>query len=556
MSVGEPSKNIENINPKSDQPSSTDSTIYVNAETHGKSTENIQKAVSSIRKTEQWQRISIIGIAYFLVAFFRNVFGNIVYLAPALLLFYNKINENPNFWLPFLYGFLALALVYAGLSFYFFQYRLTNKSLEIRQGVFAKKSLNLPFTKIQNIELTEPLYYRPFGYTCMKLDTAGSIKQEAKVVALKKDFAIELKQQILFAHARQHPVNEQGASREGQESLDIEKEEVLDRRNLDDLVIHGITNNRVWIFVGGLLPFIDNISDKLGQWLLQFGVNVEQYFEFDGKSGWQIATTALSLALMIIIPMTIFSILGSIIAFHNFTLSKVGDRYIRRSGLFTRNEVTMRLSRLQMIVRQQDWLDVILRRMNLRLEQSNANFKSIEPGGLSNKILVPSVTNKECTFLINDLYPNNQLNQIAFKRVHIRLLLRNILLIVLPIASLGFGLMFYHQDFRPTMVFSAVLAILTTIIVCRYLRWGYAIDDEHIYVRKGCFGVNYYLAKKYKLQQTKFLQSWFLKRKNLCSVELILASGMLKVPYIDANIGRDIIDDCLYNLEKSKRNWM
>lgn len=513
--------------------------------------------------THKWQRISPIALIYFVLAFIKNIFGNFIYVAPALLIFYNKIAEDPSFWLPLVYGLSALLGLASLLSYYFFQYRLTNQQIEIRSGVFAKKYVNLPFSRIQNVELTEPLYYRPFGYTCMQLDTAGSVKQEAKVVALKKSFAQQLKHEILAAHLVQNNQTEQintESSANGEynraEIPSEDDETVLDRRNLDDLVIHGITNNRVWIFLGGLAPFIDKISSQIGEWLMIFGINVNQYFEFEGRSGWQIASTVLSTFLIVMLIISLFSVLGSIIAFHDFKLSKIGDRYIRRSGLFTKTEVTMRLSRLQMIVCQQDWLDILLRRINLKFEQSNANFNNAQAGQLTNKIIVPSVTNKECQHLMLDAYPDNQLSNIAFKRVNPRLLIRNIGLFLLPISSFVAWVFIKNDNIEGLPYLGVGALFIGFLMVMRYFRWGYSKDDNFIYVRKGCLGVDYYTFPIYKIQQTTFKQSWFLKRKQLCSIEFVLAAGAVNVPYLSEEDGLELINNSLYEVEESKRSWM
>jgi len=256
------------------------------------------------------------------------------------------------------------------------------------------------------------------------------------------------------------------------------------------------------------------------------------------------------------IPLTLFSIIGSIIAFHNFTLSRAGDRYIRRSGLFTRNEVTMRLSRLQMIIRQQDWLDIILGRINLKFEQSNANVSHNQPGQLSNKIIVPSVTKKECQKLIDNAYPDNNLSAITYQRVSIRLLMRNLLVFLLPTSLVVGWLVNAHQHNQALMLVFVGSGILGLLMLLRYLRWGFAQDGNFIYVRKGCIGVDYYCFPIYKVQQTAFKQSWFLKRKHLCSIQFVLASGSIDIPYLTEQNGAELIDNCLYQVESSKRNWM
>lgn len=531
--------------------------------------ENSQSQITD-KDTRQWQRISPIALIYFVLMFFKGLFGNIIYIAPAILILSNKITENPTLWLPLIYGFIALILLSSLLSFYFFQYRLTKQHIEIRSGVFSKKYIDLPFSRIQNVELSEPLYYRPFGYCCLQLDTAGSSKQEAKVVALKKQFAQQLKAEILASHmgnsqhtpsvqstttdtAAHHVDNSTSQDRPSPISSD---EVVIDRRNLDDLVIHGLTNNRVWIFLGGMAPFMEKIGSNISDFLLTFGINVEHYFAFDGMSAWQIASTFLTIFLMVMLVISIFSVLGSIISFHDFTLSKLGDRYIRRSGLFTRTEVSMRLSRLQMVVKQQDWLDLILRRINLRFEQSNANIQNVQPGQVSNKIIVPSVTNKECELLINDAYPNNQLFSIAFNRISKRYLLRNIGVFLLPIWGIFVGFFLYHDNHIAIAYSAGIALFVATLMIMRYVRWGYAMDDNFIYVRKGCLGVDYYCFPIFKVQQITLKQSWFLKRRQLCSLQFVLAAGAINIPYMKESVGYHYLNTALYDVEQGKRSWM
>ncbi len=521
-----------------------------------------------------WQRISPIALVYFLLMFFKNIFSNIVYLAPAIILGYDKVTEAPQLWLPIIFGVLGLATLFSILSFYFFQYRLSNQQIEIRSGVFSKTNINLPFARIQNVELNAPWYYRPFGYTSMQLDTAGSTQKEAKVVAIKETLALSLKKQIIASAKQARQVNELNAAHPNENGLNEERlkeqsgneepwveieeqEEVqLDSRNLDDLVIHGLTNNRIWIFLGTMAPFIDNASEGIGNFLRRFGIHIEDYLLFDGMSMWQMTWHVISIALFFLIPITLFSIIGAILTFHDFTLHRSGDRYIRRSGFFTRNEITMRLSRLQMIVQQQDWLDKFLGRRNLKFEQSNANITQSQSGQQSNKILVPSVTKKECEALMQDAYPDNQLDSIAFNKVSWRLLLRNLLLFVTPILT-ALYFVFVSNDYEDSIQVYVLIAFIIISLSClRYWRWGYAIDENYVYIRKGCIGVNYYCFPLHKVQQTVFKQSWFLKRNKLCAVQFVLASGMVSVPYLSQTDGVKLIDLCLREVEESKRNWM
>ncbi|XQW84036.1 PH domain-containing protein [Thalassotalea piscium] len=516
------------------------------------------------QQTDKWQRISPIAMLYFIVKIFVGLLGNIVYITPALIFGYKEIMANPHIWLPITLLVMLLILLGTFLSFYFFQYRLSNGHIEIRSGVFSKKHVNLPFNRIQNVKLEQPLYYRPFNYTCMQLDTAGSQKQEAKVVALKLDFAEALKREILAAHESQTDVTNESLhsdvktqnSSQTTDDIPSSNEKILNTRSLSDLVIHGLSNNRIWIFLGGLAPFFDDIGESLVSFFLQFGIDIETLFVIADKAWWQIGLFALTLTFMAMLFLSMLSVAGAILSYYNFTLSKVGDRYIRRSGLLTKHEVTMRLSRLQMIIKQQDWLDVLLKRINVKFEQSNPYGQNFQQGAGNNKIIVPSVKADECEMLVDDVYPTNQLASIHFQSISKRFLLRHIGYFLTPLyASLVIALV-YHGQFPLILGATLVYGAISGLIFCRWLRWGYAVDKEFIYIRKGMLGVDYYCFPIYKVQQTQFIQSWFLKRNKLCSITFILAAGGQKIPFISEALGYTLIDTALYQVESSKRSWM
>lgn len=510
--------------------------------------------------TKQWQRVSPLAMLYFVVKILHHLISNIVYIAPAIIVGYKEIINNPWIWLPISALVTTAIGVITFLNYYFFQYRLTVDHIEIRSGVFSKTNINLPFTRIQNIKLEQPFYYRPFNYTCLQLDTAGSAKQEAKIVALKIDFAEQLKQEILAINQQQDtislsniPINNESVQLS---PTSKNQEVVLNTRSLSDLVIHGLSNNRVWIFLGGLAPFFDEIGRSVVNFFKDLGIDIEQLLTFADKPWWQISLYALTLTFIIILPITIFSIAGSIISFYNFTLSKLDDRYIRRSGLLTKHEVTMKLSRLQMIVRQQDWLDMLLKRINLKFEQNSSGPGQYQAGNQHNKIIVPSITEVECDQLINDVYPEQKIRSIDYINISKRFILRNILYKLFPI-YLGINTVFIINE-QPNLVvwLSMFFILFSSLIFLRWYRWGYAIDEQFIYIRKGLFGLDYYCFPLFKVQQSKFKQSIFLKRRKLCSLSFVLACGAQSIPFIKEVDGYKIINNVLKNVEQSKRSWM
>lgn len=509
--------------------------------------------------TQTWQRLAPIAMCYFFVKLLYVFFSNLFFLIPAVIFGYKHIINNPWIWLPALLGVVIFIGLIVFLNFYFFQYRLVNEHIEIRSGVFSKKHINLPFTRIQNVKLVQPIYYRPFGYTCLELDTAGSAQQEAKIVALKLSFAEALKKEILTTHDQNDiqptEINVEQSNEQIVEN-DTQDETILNTRSLKDLIIHGITNNRVWIFLGGLAPFLDDIGRYVDNFFQNLGIDIEQLLTFADKSWWQISLWALTLTLLILLPIVLFSIIGSIITFYNYTLSKIGDRYIRRSGLLTKHEVTMKLPRLQMVYRQQDWLDILLNRINLTFEQNNVIGQNVQPGGLNNKIMVPSITADECQTLINDVFPDNTMETLIYTRISKRFLLRNIGYILTPLFIVLSVFAATTGKFTLLNYLVPAYLILSGLVFCRWYRWGYAQDKYFLYVRKGVLGVDYCCFPIYKVQQTKFIQSVFMKRHQLCSLSIVLASGAVNIPYINEQQGYNMTNELLYQVEESRRSWM
>jgi putative membrane protein len=516
---------------------------------------------------DDWQVLSPIAILYFTANVFRHIFGNFIYLIPALALSYKSVLEHPFIWLPGILVAFTLLTFFAFVSFKVYRYRLTDDNIEIRSGIFSKKYLNLPFSRVQNVKIEQPLYYRFTGHACLQLDTAGSAKNEAKLVAIKIDFAEQLKtriqnlvpnnaistHQVTISADVTEMINEIPA-------IQAQQEKILNQRKLSDLVIHGITSNRIWIFLGGLAPLYDNIFDSLSEWLNTLGIDLTELFNLQTHSLFEIGLYVLSIIMLVMLVLVGFSVIGAIISFYGYTLSKLDDKYIRRSGLFTKHEVSMRLSRLQMIIQKQDWLDLILKRMNLMFEQTHSYSQNQSSSAASSKIIVPSIKSHESQVLMSDAYPDNNLNHLVrndgFEPISKHYILRNIVYVLIPVWLIIAGNSLMNNKLMVSALVSILFVGLCGLVVLRWKRWGIARDKKYVYIRKGLIGVDYYCFPTYKLQQTQFKQNVLMKKRQLATVKFVLASGSLKVPMINENLAYSLINEGLYQVESCHKSWM
>jgi len=501
-----------------------------------------------------WNKLSPISIVYFTVRSIFDFANTFFYLIPVLAINFNKIKEQPLIIVVVAACILTIFIVMGVLNYWFYRFRVGSDRIEIKQGIFKKSHIDLPFARIQNVKLSQPLYYRINDYSCIELDTAGSAKKEAKIVALKTDLAKQFRIKILDTATESKSDDASSSADAGTASNEV----ILNHRSMRDLVIHGLTNNRIWIFLGALAPFYASISDFLSQFFESIGFDAEAYFSLETQAWWEFSLHILSVAMLIMLVVVSFSVIGAILMFYNYTLSKTKDRYIRRSGLLTKHEVSMKLSRIQIMVQAQDWLDVLLGRVNLSFEQNTSGIANANKsdGQMSNKLLVPSVTIDESLALMQDAMPSQTLAEQVFKPISKRYILRGLLVIALPIGGLLFTAIFRNDLYVAALVACSAFALIGAILVIRWKRWGYSHDKEYFYIRRGFFGVNYYCFPMYKVQQAQFKQSIFIRPYQLASLRVVLASGVKLVPYMPAAEVTNIINCILDQLVVDKRSWM
>ena len=535
---------------------------------------NMEEPKLKVETGDEWQRLSLISILYFTIRNFTNSAQVLIYTIPALAISFNIWDNLLSPEVLIGAGILFLSTSVSGvISFLMYKFRVHNQHVEIHHGVFQRRYTNLPLWRIQNVKIERPFYYRPFGYALVVLDTAGSGKEEAKIVAVPEDYAEALKKQVLYEKAlhdegdldclpNEDLSDEQSSSfpspRTRAKAVDSShsNEEVLNRRSVKDIIIHGITNNRVWIILGAAAPFYDDVFGLVSEWLADKGLQLNQLVGEQTVAWWQFGLYAFVILMMLMALVALLSVGGALFTFYGYTLSRTGDRYIRRSGLLNKLEVSMRASRIQMITAKQDWLDKILKRVNLYFEQNSTAGQQMQELMSPNKLIVPSVTEDEAFALSQEVMPGCDLRGQDYQTISKRFITFWLLAgWTLPfITFFTIGAVSSHLDIMlgSLVVFCAVSLLLTL----RWWRWGIAYDSKYVYIRRGRIGIDYQCFEPYKAQQVIVKQSVFMKRRKQATVKFVLASGAVTVPFLPEDYVNKLADSVLFEVESTRRSWM
>lgn len=496
-----------------------------------------------------WQRVHPIALIYFAVQFLKGLVSQLFVLVPVFIGLRSALDSNPAAITGIIVGASTLMVVYAIAAYFAFKFRVNQDSVEIHKGVFKRLKLNLPFDKIQDVKLEQPIYFRWHNTRVVLLDTAGSAKQEANIVALPEATTNALRDQI---QQQKSPLQNPSAQ-SGVTALDTnENDEVLNRRSISDLTIHGITNNRVWIILGAFSPFVDDTIRYVDNHFADF--DLLAMYSVDQQDLVIYLAFVFSTALAIFLFITLLSIVGAIITFYDYRLVKLEGRLRRLSGLLTKYQISINISRIQHIEYNQDWLDGLFGRINLVYKQ----ISHFAQGAVNDKssLMVPSVTSQQSVYLGKAAFPHSNPFEQSFQRISKRFIVKYSALLTLPVTSGIIAGVLFSQISSLQYFWLLVPIVLQGMIILRWARWGVYCDQTHLYIRKGLFGVDRVVCPLHKIQQSDYAQSIFQRRVGLANVKIGLASSVLTVPMIKQEIALNIVNQGLYRAEFSDQNWM
>jgi putative membrane protein len=123
-------------------------------------------------------------------------------ISGSLSLSYSFTVSNSPFFAFFIILILYLLVLrlWARLTYKNYFYELTNKSFRKEKGVIAKKYVDIPYSRIQNIDIHRSLLARILGLSDIYIQTAGisgQIVAEGTLPALDPEEALRLRDELI-----------------------------------------------------------------------------------------------------------------------------------------------------------------------------------------------------------------------------------------------------------------------------------------------------------------------------------------------------------------------
>lgn len=510
-----------------------------------------------MKRTEpgSWRRTSPLAAVFFLGNIIKAIVKNALQaLAPIAA--YSVASEGPVSRNAIAAGTVLMTgvVIVAILRYLFFRFRIEDDSILIRDGIIRKTQLDIKFERIQAINTDQNILYRPFGLVNVRLDTAGSSRQEGHLPAVTRSLAEDLEKRLERRRSSESAIPADEQSEPDQGRHDAGEAVTLRAYTFRDLLTIGLTSNRAVILVAIAAPFLETLFDG---YIDSVGPTEISEATRAARQGdpMLFAAAFAGFAISIMLLLTIASVGGSILSYFRFRLIADAIRFRSTGGLLTRHEHAVRYSKIQALDLHQNLLQRFAGVFRISARQAASGSESARTS-FSVPLVEPSLLGPVSEATFGDEFADCGLDprRADFSPVARHYIRSNVLARgVLPALAAALLL-------SPSLRSGALAALFWIPAAWLYFHQSYKhlgvrIRENGLAMRSGFIGRRVVVFLFRKVQRITVSQSPFQRRRDLATLKLFLASGVVRIPYVHLNDARRLSDYILFRVEADKRAW-
>jgi len=408
---------------------------------------------------------------------------------------------------------LALSLV-AGLFIYWqhFQFRVGASEIRIDHGLLKRTHRSIPFDRIQDVDITQPLLARAFGLARVKFETGGSAgakEEEGILQAITLERAQNLR---ALVRARR------GVAAEAPTSAVAEPAPIY-AMDLRRVLLASVFNFSLAVLAGlfgisqtfGNIAGFDPLSRRFWREMLAAGSPL-----LDLLMAHQ-AIAALAGSIVLVLLGLATGMVRTLLRDYRFRLDRSGKGLRRRRGLLTLTDVTLPIRRIQAAIigtgplRQAfGWFDLKLQ--SLARDESNKG----------DHIVAPLADEAEVATILDQLGWRPVAPDIHWGRVspaYASTFTLALLPLTIPAAI--------QLLFIPPIGLAGFVAI-TGLIAMRWLEWRrirYALDGDRLLVRRGWWRRRLVILPLTSVQSVDLTENFISRRFGTASLLIGVAGG-------------------------------
>ncbi len=489
--------------------------------------------------------------------FIRSFWG--IFAAPFFFDFSEKIKD---------YGVLIIAtLVILGIVYSYFYYRkflfyidYENEKFVLNKGVFSSHVIQIPFDKIQQVDLKRSLLQRLIGAYGLSIDTAGSKGDEIEIKALsetdaKKIAAIlsDITQQSSVEEPEEEaptPHSETPSNKPDTSSKDPK----LWTHQLSFLTLLkiGLTRSYLRGFVL-MIIFVSSVYQQIKSFLGGYFDQTTQYMDTHYTSTLQITVVFIFMLFVVLILSVLVTVGETILKHFDLKIQQTPQQLAVEMGLKTNTKVAFQPRRLQL-------LKITTNPIQKRLHLYEAQFSLASSQNHTDKslIVVPGLTPTIIDRIKTFLYPHEIEGQTTQYKPRKNWPNRWYYVILTPFLIFwGFEMFLFQYAYWQLALGGSFCYLL---LFMGYAYYFYKtihmeISPEFLVITRGLWTQKKEIVELYKMEGVTIRQPLWYRQRKIYNLSFHTAGGDVTIRAIPEDFLAHI-NYILYKIESDDKAWM
>jgi putative membrane protein len=429
-------------------------------------------------------------------------------------------------------GIVAIAaiVVYEVAYYRRFSITLSDDALEVYSGVFARQEREIPYRRIQNVDVTRNIVQRLLDIAQVKVETAGGGETEATLRFVSQADATRLQEQLRTLKRQATAETVDGADGEVP-APDVEVLFELDEPGLVRLSLLAVDAR----MFGGVAV----LATVLGPIAASF---------LEGFAGLALLAIAATGAVLLGVVIWGAGAVSTFLQYYDFRLIRVDDDLRYERGLLQRYDGTIPLEKVQAFAVEEH---VLMRQFDFAaLAVQTAGYAPGQGPSRGSEAAIPLATRDEVLALaerIDPAVPFTADMRDGFDRPPERARRRYTIryaLVALGLTALGFAISTFVVTW-PWYVLLALVALAPVAARAAYTNRGWSLDDEFVVTENGFWKRTTHAVPYDRVQTVIDRRTVFQRRWGLATVyaDTASTSGIAGQDPAAVDVSADAVDD-------------
>lgn len=444
------------------------------------------------------------------------------------------------------------------LQYWFYHYWLKEDKIEIREGILFKQNRKIPYSRIQNVNVSQNLLQRVLKVATLQLESASGGKPEAVMRVVGLGVVEEIKHQVKKVHSAEivsDPV-ENNIERD-------EQDDILHEIKTSEVVKYGIISQKGMVY--GALIFGFMAQNQM------FLASVVRYMDmFYALPDFTKITLAEGMIYIFVIGLVIFiflqsmSVLWALMRFYGFKIAKTENRLHASMGLFSKITATIPLKKIQLYRISENPLHKFFKARTITIE--TAGGVNTDKNGIVMRWLAPYIGRGYVQDFMGKIEPKIILGSVDWKFLPVRSwkrVFKKSLYLLISVSLLLLIISFIPYITIRSYAWIAIFIWLPLgyVYAKNYIRkTAYFYNEDIICFKSGVWFGKQSFVKINKIQTVTLFESPFDRVHKMATVEIDTAGSNLllhhvKIPYLEREDAYEIRDFLLQRIKNREFDW-